>query len=356
MTVGGLSWLLVESAVQRNSATDTGLLPLAERLQDVFAGKFASTLIRSTPALHRSTSAALILITIATMLLVLRSLTGSLAKSQLRKHLASVILRLRQHLHRKAIRMEPADLTGSRLVCRSIVSAVHSATRSRRNGMGFPVGHSIARDGSCDCHRGSGQLARRTSDDYSGCDWSHGLSSGNTAERCIASSAVEQVDRGLSRMAEGLKKTRIVTSFGMEQGEHQQFESHLGDYQKRCRIMQRQQSLGRGIRRAILLAVALVSSILLVMRILNGDHPAMIVIIGCCLVVIYRGLETVECRHELASEGGVKAEEIAAYINRIPSVSQVLAQAFCSQWLALSRSIRSSFRRHSRQDCCAGWT
>jgi ABC-type multidrug transport system fused ATPase/permease subunit len=74
--------------------------------------------------------------------------------------------------------------------------------------------------------------------------------------------------------------------------------------------------------------VAVISSVLLALRILNGDHPAMIVMMGCCLVIIYRGLETLECRHELASEGGVKAEEIAAYINRIPSVSQAPGAGF----------------------------
>ncbi len=329
LIAGALSWLLIESSHQTTAGVSTGLAPLATNLDQHGAGSLAAKLIRAVKTLQAPVSAVFFLVTAVCLLLAARWSFRSLANTLLERHVTGVILRLRQHIHRKAIRLEPADLTGEQT--RSANQLFQSATVALESAAAQ-----------------WGQLWMTALPDLVAAvsvamltDWRLAFQTiipvvigwialraetqrGDTSVRLLS----EQVDRGLSRMAEGLKKTRLVTNFGMEQTEHQQFERHLGDYQQRCRLMHRQQSLGRGIRNMILLGTATVPSTILIMRVLNGEHPAVAVIMAGCLIILYRSLKSIDCGTELAAEGSVKADDIAAYINRIPGVSQAPGAGF----------------------------
>lgn len=123
-------------------------------------------------------------------------------------------------------------------------------------------------------------------------------------------------------MAESLKKTRLVSSFGMEKTEQQQFESHLRDYQNRCRQLKRQQRFGEGIRHAIQLTVFVVPFSILAIKVLQGYHPAVCLLLASCLYVIFERLGSLQQQTELRSTGSEKADEVTEYINRVPGVSQ----------------------------------
>lgn len=129
-------------------------------------------------------------------------------------------------------------------------------------------------------------------------------------------------------MAESLKKTRIVTSFGMEKAEQQQFEDHLKDYQRRCRQFHRHQRFGAGIRNAILLTVVVIPFAILSIRILQGYHPGVTVLLASCLYVIFQQLGLLAGHTELLLEGSEKAEEVFSYIIRVPGVSQAPGAGF----------------------------
>lgn len=327
--VGGIGWLLVESARPTEPAADNGLLPLADRLQSEFGGPLVSQVIRSLSPFQSSRSAAIVMICLAAALAALRLGTRYLSRLILERHVADSVLRLRQHIHRKAIRLEPADLTGeqTRIADRLFQNAASALENAAiRWGdlwlsalpdvvavliVAFSTNWRLAIQTIIPVIIGRLTLraeARRT----------------DASLRLLS----EQVDRGLGRMSESLRKTRIVTSFGMEQTEHQQFESHLEDYSNRCRLMKRQQSLGGGIRNAILIVMVVVPSVILALHVLNGSHPAVMLIMGFCLAVVFRGTHQLEARTELVALGGEKADEIAAYINRIPGVSQAPGAGF----------------------------
>jgi len=326
---GALAWLLIQISSQGVSGMDQGLLPLADVLRQYPAGSFGATLIESRPLLQTSGAAAAVLMLAAVVLLGLQWGFRLLAGILLDRHVAGAIMKLRQHIHRKAIRLEPADLSGDQ--ARSSDRMFQVATRTLESSASR-WGHlwlSIVSD-----VLGAGVAALVT-------DWRLALQVmipvilGRMAlrmemERSDSSGRllVEQVERGLRRMAEGLKKTRIVTSFGMEQVEHQQFENHLGDYRKRCRHLQRQQRIGHAIRNVLLLIVVLVPTGFLVVHILRGDHAAKAVMMGSCLILIYRGVGGIAGMTELAAEGGERAEEISTYLNRIPAVSQAPGASF----------------------------
>jgi len=329
LLVGALFWLLIESSHPAPAGVGSGLVPLATDLEKHPVGSIPAKLIRSLQPLQAPVSAAFFIGTVGCLLLAIRWTCRSLANTLLERHVTGVILRLRQHMHRKAIRLEPADLTGEqtrsadRLFQSATVALESAATQWGQLWMtALPdlfaaVSVALIFDWRLAFQTIIpviiGWIALRAETHRS-----------ETSVRLLS----EQVDRGLSRMAEGLKKTRIVTNFGMEQTEHLQFEHHLGDYQERCRLMHRQQSLGRGIRNLILLSTAAVPSAILIMQILNGDHSAVAIVMSFCLAILYRSLKSVECGTELAAEGSVKADEIAFYINRIPGVSQAPGAGF----------------------------
>lgn len=326
---GSLIWLLIEVPSREGSATDRGLLPLADAVQNHAVGSMAAKFIRSMAPLQSSSAAAVFIISVAAVLLILRWTLQWLAGTLLDRQVAGAVLKLRQHIHRKSIRLEPGDLAGDQARSADRLFQVATQTLESAAGQWGNLWLTTVFDVTA-----AGIVALLT-------DWRLALQAmipvvlGRMALRMETQRSdssvrllLEQVNRGLSRMAEGLRKTRIVTSFGMEQVEHQQFENHLAEYRERCRHLQRQQSLGRGIRNVMLLIAVLVSAGLLVAHILQGDHPAKGILIGACLLVLYRSIGGLGGMSELTAEGGEKADEIMTYINRIPSVSQAPGASF----------------------------
>ena len=107
----GILWILTPPAAIGSSAGQ-GLLPLAAQLQQGFADRVISKAIKVLPLLHHSSSAVISLSVSCFVLLVLRSALRTVATDLLEQDIAAEIMRLRQHIHRKSLRLEPADLTG----------------------------------------------------------------------------------------------------------------------------------------------------------------------------------------------------------------------------------------------------
>ncbi|MCA9060735.1 MAG: ABC transporter ATP-binding protein, partial [Planctomycetaceae bacterium] len=149
----------------------------------------------------------------------------------------------------------------------------------------------------------------------------------------------EQAERGLQRLAEGLRKTRIVNGFGMEKLESEQFESNLGQYRQRCIQLQRQREMRVWLYRLIMLFAILVPGFLLVRHVLppGGLHPATVGIIISALVIMFRSLLVLQETSALAADSAMRIEEIGAYIDRVPLVGQVAGAGFMEP---MSRSLQ----------------
>lgn len=324
-----LCWLLIEAPRQLSAGIDTGLLPLANELAGHLIGRIPANFIASFKPVQTSTGAAFAILVASVLCLVLRFGSLSLSGTLLEKHVAGAILRIRQHIHRKAIRLEPADLTGDQT--RAADRLFQSATVSLESA-------AIQ----------WGKLWLKVLPDLTAvllilliADWRLAFQTiipvvigwvalraenrrGDTSVRLLS----DQVDRGLKRMAESLKKTRIVTNFGMEQTEQLQFERHLRDYQQRCRLMHKQQRLGHILKNVILFSTVLVPGTILILHILNGKHPAIGILAVACLWIVYRSLRSIDRSTEFSAEGSETADAIAAYINRVPGVSQAPGAGF----------------------------
>jgi len=124
----------------------------------------------------------------------------------------------------------------------------------------------------------------------------------------------------------------------MEEMEQKQFEQNLSQYRKRCRRLRRQKKLGLWICRLIALICVVVPGWLMIRHMLPpGDlKTGGALVLVCAGVVLYRGLTELQSAPELAMEGGVRCEEIAAYIAKVPSVGQIPGARF---YEPMSRSL-----------------
>jgi len=337
----GLFWLLihVDTAAMASKKQTTGLLYLAELIAPHPAGSPISKVIRSVIFLQSTGSAALSLLVVICFFVVLRWAFKSLTNAVVESRVSTAIQKLRQHIHRKSIRLEPSDFSGTNASNADRLfreSTVFLETAGSRWGSAVLL---AVTDGIVVL-----SVALLT-------QWRVTLESfvpllllqiairyesqrGDSSLRLLS----EQVKRGLERMAEGLRKTRIVTGFGMEQAEHEQFQKNLNQYRERCRQVLSQQNIGIWIRRMLLLLVFAVPAAFLVTHIIRDGSidVAAGLLIASCLYFFSRAISGFEAVHAFRAEGNMHAAEVTGFINRVPLVSQAPGAGFLEP---MSRSL-----------------
>ncbi len=337
----GLCWLLihVDAAATAPKNRTTGLQNLPELLAPHPAGGAISRVIRSANFLQSTGSAAISLLIAICFFVVLRWVFKSLADAVVESRISASVQKLRQHIHRKSIRLEPSDFSGTHAGIADRLfqeSTVYLETAGSRWGSAvllavtdFVVVVSVALLTQWRVALETFvpvlllQIAIR-----------YDAQRGDSSLRLLT----EQVRRGLERMAEGLKKNRIVTGFGMEQAEHEQFQNNLNQYRERCKQVLNQQNTRLWIRRVLLLLLVAVPAAFLVTHIIRDgsiDVSAGLLIVGC-LYYFSRAITRFENVHAFRAEGNVHAAEVTSFINHVPLVSQAPGAGFLEP---MSRSL-----------------
>lgn len=320
---------VVSVLISASASTDQGLLTVAESLTRHWDACPMAGLIRRVPLLHRNASATAALMTIAVLAFAVRWFLMSTVSNLIHGHIASAVLRLRQHIHRKALRLEPADLTGEQTQganhlfqesAQQLESSASGWALIVTSGIpelalaliaGLATNWRVAIEAFIPVILGRMILQREQT-------------RGDSSLRLLS----EQVQRGLTAMAESLRKTRIVTAFGMESQEQKQFENQLISYRTKCRQFSRQQSVAQVLRQTLLTAIVAIPAAILGFQVLRGMMPGAAAFLGLLSLVIFRRLGDAISLGTLRAEGSERAEEIASYLNQIPSVSQVAGASF----------------------------
>ena len=114
LCITAIFWLLVrvDSASANPDVRTTGLLDLAARIASHPVGGAFSRMIRSVNWLHSTGSAIVLLLSTTCVLVLLRWALRSGAEAVVENRVAASVQRLRQHIHRKSIRLEPSDFSG----------------------------------------------------------------------------------------------------------------------------------------------------------------------------------------------------------------------------------------------------
>ena len=339
--ITGTFWLLVHvdlAAVDSEDRT-TGLLELATRIAAHPAGGAISRLIRAVSWLHSTPAAVVSLVSTICILVLLRWALRSGAEAIVENRVAASVQRLRQHIHRKSIRLEPSDFSGEDV---SIADHLFRESTMFLETAGGRWG-SVVLTAAADIIVLT-TLALLT-------QWRVALETlvplllirfaiRFESQRSASSLQLlsEQVTRGLARMAEGLKKTRIVTGFGMEQAEHDQFQNNLTQYRERCRQVLNQQNLVVWVHRLLMLMLVAVPAAFLVTHIVRDGSIGVAagLLIGSCLFFLSLAMGRFQDVQALKTEGNVRAAEVTSFINRVPLVSQAPGASFLEP---MSRSL-----------------
>ncbi len=339
--ITGTFWLLVHvdlAAVDSEDRT-TGLLELATRIAAHPAGGAISRLIRAVSWLHSTPAAVVSLVSTICILVLLRWALRSGAEAIVENRVAASVQRLRQHIHRKSIRLEPSDFSGEDV---SIADHLFRESTMFLETAGGRWG-SVVLTAAADIIVLT-TLALLT-------QWRVALETlvplllirfaiRFESQRSASSLQLlsEQVTRGLARMAEGLKKTRIVTGFGMEQAEHDQFQNNLTQYRERCRQVLNQQNLVVWVHRLLMLMLVAVPAAFLVTHIVRDGSIGVAagLLIGGCLFFLSLAMGRFQDVQALKTEGNVRAAEVTSFINRVPLVSQAPGASFLEP---MSRSL-----------------
>ncbi|MEO2015902.1 MAG: ABC transporter ATP-binding protein [Fuerstiella sp.] len=336
LCVAGVTELLT----LRMLAENRGLLPTAEELADGPINRILIQLILAIPLLHESGSTLTFLFGGAAFLLVMRSVLRGYAQTRISHHVAAAVKRLREHIHRHALRSNPGDLAG------------------------------VQRRASASLFRQTAQTLEDSSRDWgfrqltSTCDivvlvilllatqWRVGLECvvpvivcwfvyRLETERHETSSSLlsEQMERGVQKLTEDLDKAQIVAGYGMENLEHEHFSSSLHLYQQRREQLHRQLLRGRWVSLVIVIVSVTVPGFLIARHLLFGSAigPAAAVALTTLVVLITLSLQRMQEVPVLAGTAIVAADEINQFLLRVPAVSQVVGAKFLEP---MSRSLQ----------------
>lgn len=327
-------WLLTKNSFSGTDTTDVsagGLNLLVRQLQTTVWGPAVRRLVESTEYLQSDQLSLGLLFAWVLAALTFRWLTAMTVRNLAVRNAEAKVQRLRQHIHRKAIRLEPADLTGEqtqatdRLFRQSAQQLEQSASVWSSSQMTLiPDLMALSALAALVDWR----VAVETIVPVVLC-W-FALRAESDRRRESSQLLTEQADRELKRLAEGLRKTRIVSGFAMEQTEQQHFDSSLQQYRQRCHALKRHQNAERRVRRLILIFSVFVPGYLLARHTvsMNALHFAAAALIAGIAVMIFQTLQRLHIVRPIAEECRVLLHEIQRYIQRVPLVGQNIGAEF----------------------------
>lgn len=334
-------WLLVfvSSAAAVAEDRSRGLKVLAEQIASHPVGGVFSRLIRSVNHLQSTGSAVVLLLATICVFVLLSWALRSVAEAIVESRVVASVQRLRQHIHRQSIRLEPSDFSGEHASVSDRLfreSTVFLETAGSRWGGAVLTTAADVLVLAIVAMLTQWRVALETLVPLLLIRFAIRFETQRSDSSLQLLS--EQVTRGLARMAEGLRKTRIVTGFGMEQAEQEQFLKNLIQYRERCRPVLKQQILGVWLRRVLLLLLVTVPAVFLMMHIVRDGSigvSAGLLIVGC-LYFLSVAIGRFEDVQALKVEGNIRAAEVISFINRVPLVSQAPGASFLEP---MSRSL-----------------
>ncbi|MCA9082566.1 MAG: ABC transporter ATP-binding protein [Planctomycetaceae bacterium] len=325
LCTGGIVSLLVDAPATQ------GLQPLVSRLNAGIVGIPLARIVDAIPLLHRTVPALSVLFGLICVAVLLRTALLDFAHRSIRKQVGSAVVRLREHIHRHALRCNPGDLTGvQRLLSTRLFGPTADRLHSNATQWGYERLTSAA--------------------DVPALvilmillDWRVGAECIVPIIVCWFISRVErsrlatntnllseQVERSLQKLTEDLNRARMVSGYGMEEPENQQFSESLRQYQDRSDYLERQKTRGRWVVVAIQLTGIAMPGFIIARHIVSGnslDLPVGIML-GLTVGFISYGLESIQKIPAAAGVASVAAEEIQQYLLRVPSVSQLVGARF----------------------------
>lgn len=268
---------------------------------------------------------------------LLHSLLNSLAFAVCESIAADTITRIRQHIHRKALRLEPADLTGTHADDAPRVFHA-SAEGLERHISAWLAVLCTALPTLLLTAAAAAFVARHVAVQTAVPVILTAILLRRERNRHLAAEQLldDQVNRSRQQMVQTLGKARIVSGFGMEELEHAQFDLQLAEYQQKRQSLRLQQRRSRLAAWLLLTAATGIPTLILSLQLSAGFSVFACLTLPAMLLILFRTTLLLASLPDHSSAGGELADEITAYLDRIPGVSQVAGAGFLNP---LSRSL-----------------
>lgn len=268
---------------------------------------------------------------------LLHSLLNSLAFAVCESIAADIITRIRQHIHRKALRLEPADLTGTHADDAPRVFHA-SAEGLERHISAWLAVLCTALPTLLLTAAAAAFVARHVAVQTAVPVILTAILIRRERNRHLAAEQLldDQVNRSRQQMVQTLGKARIVSGFGMEELEHAQFDLQLAEYQQKRQSLRLQQRRSRLAAWLLLTAATGIPTLILSLQLSAGFSVFACLTLPAMLLILFRTTLLLASLPDHSSAGGELADEITAYLDRIPGVSQVAGAGFLNP---LSRSL-----------------
>ena len=323
-----------QPAVAR-SMEQVGLGAVAWSARNQTWGDLLATLYGGIPALQSNLEAlCTLLVAFAALLLLFRVLLA-MSKTFAARAGLDVATRLRRNLHRQALRVAPGDLLeADRRGVRELFAADVEAIRSALSGWIFLLGTGVAFAAALVVIAllADWRVAVMCLIPLTGCWY---LFLGIRRRQADVGRYDEAATaEGLSGIAEGFDKTRIIRGYGMETLEHKAFQKDLDELHARLARSADRREFGRWP--LWLLGTAAAVIVLFVLGI-KGPLPAIgpagvSLATALCLAGIFGGLyDPLDRLSRLPRQwasAGPAAERVYRYLDRIPDVSQAVGAKF----------------------------
>ncbi len=314
---------------------DQGLRVTAWEARQESWGTFVRKLIRWVPALRTTTSALLTLLAANIALALISSLSALQIKTLAFRASQEVATRLRQSLHRQTLRLGPSDLEDDAgevafLMFTGDVERVREGIQTWfERIVRFPP-----------LLAGLVILLLMT-------HWLLALQCLVPLLACLylvrkerhrfeqsRRKLEDRVGDDLRLLAEGLRKTRLVRGFGMENFEHERFGGHLQRFLQKIATLKEDERLSRWMCwLVVLVTVTLVMFLIATKTLTDPSEPAHLPVSAMLMFVVairlaYRPINDLWELPQIEQSAGQWADNILRYQSRIAEVGQAVGAKF----------------------------
>ncbi len=144
----------------------------------------------------------------------------------------------------------------------------------------------------------------------------------------------DSVGGDLKLLAEGLRKTRLVRGYGMENFEHARFQVHLDRFLKKIATMKEDERISRWVCWIVVLISLTIVSLLIATKTLTDPADAAHLPVSAMLTLVVAFGAAVRPLNELwelphiENTAGIAGDRILRYLNKIPEVGQTVGAKF----------------------------
>lgn len=321
-----------DDAEVERSLDDTGLLPTVWRGRNAWWSPPLAGLFRGV----RATQSNLGWLTLLIGAALLAGLLRVYAMSKIRMLAAQISMAsasaLRRSIHRQALRLGPSDLDGAEQQ-RALDLFTRIAADARRDLAGWLSGIVLlpleflllavillAVDWriALQCGIPLAVIVRVTLDERRrGAD--------------VRRKADAEADSDLRPLADGIRKTRLVRGFGMEDFEHRQFQTYLERYTDRMLHGRMGETWALRTARFFTVLLVLAIAFILALHTLSAQQPLALAaagLIAAVLYSLYRLFDGLLAMRDARSRATLTADQVFRYLAETPEVSQAVGAKF----------------------------